>query len=91
MKTFSSVEAYGSIFVFEPPVSVRHDESTNISLARLATIAWYGTEYPRGFAHQTCEEGFLQAFDDLHHDPQLIAQKITETLQGKFIVTLVEQ
>ena len=84
----SSAIAFETTFNFEPPVPVRDDESANPSLARLATVAWYGTDYPRGFRDQTCEESFMQTFDDLGHNPVLVAYRVAEILEGKHLITL---
>ncbi len=93
MRTISSVEANGVTFVFEPPVPMRDDEGPNPSLARVATFAWYGAEYPYGIGHDVTEGGFDLLITQNSHDPQLIAAKITEVLRTEkhFSVTLAEQ
>lgn len=89
MKSVATAEASGVIYNFEPPVFVCDDEPYNPSLARLATIAWYGIGFPRGFRDQTCEESFLQAFSDVNGDVLLTVNIINEVLEGKHTVSAV--
>jgi hypothetical protein len=65
MREIVSVNAYDATFRFEPPVPIRDDEETPVSLARLATIAGLGVYYPRDFIDQAWEEGIERVIDDL--------------------------
>lgn len=87
MLSQSNVEAFGVIFNFEPPVPLRDDEPNNPSLARLATIAWLGTEFPYGICDQACVESFDGLFEELQHNPRQISESITKALNNQFVIT----
>ncbi|HSX45268.1 MAG TPA: hypothetical protein VLF39_04165 [Candidatus Saccharimonadales bacterium] len=97
MREQSKVECNGSIFKFEPPVKIRDDEppigeeEPVTTLERLATVAWYGTEFPRGLADQTCEEMMVQYFEDVKRDPREISNKLNTILKDKYEITLVTE
>ena len=92
MKSISSVEVNGSTFIFEPPVPMPDNEPSNPSLARVATLAWYGAEHPSGIGQQLAEEGFDLLVAEASQDPQVIATKVTEALQNQtqYTVTLTQ-
>jgi hypothetical protein len=89
MREIVSVNAYDATFRFEPPVPIRDDEETPVSLARLVTIAGLGVARPTDALHQVWENGLQAVFTELaRYNPATIASELNDILEGHHIVTV---